>query len=292
MISDHYHPWVRHQGQSSYVWGVLGAIANATEQLRVGTGVSAAVNRMHPAVLAQASATAAALFGGRFFLGLGTGERLNEDVTGERWPTAGERREMLEETVEIVRKLWSGSVVNHRGRHFNVANARLFTLPSVPPELLIAGGGSRSVALAGRVADGLISVTPDARAVEVFESSGGRGKRKVGQVKVCYAETEEKARRIALEWWPNGALQGGLLSELARPEDFESATALATTEHIGKSIVCGPDAERHVDAIRAFFSAGFDDVYVHQVGPDQARFFDFYRSEILPEVLGARVGSR
>jgi G6PDH family F420-dependent oxidoreductase len=266
------------------VWSVLGAIAHATDQLRVATGVSAAIHRMHPAVLAHAAATAAALFGDRFSLGLGAGERLNEGVTGDRWPSAGERREMLEETIGILRHLWSGEVVNHRGQHFHVHDARLFTLPASPPDILVAGGGRRTVELAGRLGDGLISVTPDEHVVETFEASGGHGKRKIGQLKVCYAATVEEARRTALEWWPVAAIDGGPLAELARPEDFEAVTQLATEESVGNAIVCGPDTATHLRAIRAYFAAGYHEVYVHQVGPDQRSFLDFYRLEVLPEL--------
>jgi coenzyme F420-dependent glucose-6-phosphate dehydrogenase len=292
MISDHFHPWVRRQGQSPFVWTVLGAIANATDRLRVGTGVSAAVSRFSPVVLAQAAATTAALYEGRFFLGMGTGERLNEHITGARWPSTGERREMLEEAIGVIRDLWSGKEVNHRGDHFTVEHAQLFTLPATPPDLLIAAGGKRTAALAGRLADGVISVAPDEQLVEVFEESGGHGKRRIGQVKVCYAASEDDAKATALEWWPNGVLQGGPNTELPRPRDFEAATATATAEAIGDVIVCGPDPARHLAAIRAFLAAGYDEVYVHQVGPDQASFLDFYRLEILPELVDAADASR
>jgi coenzyme F420-dependent glucose-6-phosphate dehydrogenase len=287
MISDHFHPWVRRQGHSPFVWSVLGAIANATERLRVGTGVTAPIHRIHPVVLAQAAATTAALFGDRFSLGLGSGERLNENVTGQRWPSAGERREMLEEAIDIIRRLWAGKAVNHRGRHFQVHNAQLFTLPAAPPDLLVAGGGRRTIELAGRASDGLISVEPDERIIEMFDTAGGHAKRKIGQVKVCFAPTEAEARATALEWWPNGALKGGPLAELARPEDFEAATEHVTEDHLASAIVCGPDPARHVRAVRAFYAAGYHEVYVHQVGPHQQPFLDFYRSEVVPELFGA-----
>ncbi|MDQ3946768.1 MAG: TIGR03557 family F420-dependent LLM class oxidoreductase, partial [Actinomycetota bacterium] len=193
MISDHFHPWVRAQGQSPFVWAVLGGIAQATGRLRVGTGVAAPILRMHPVVTAHAAATAAVMLPGRFFLGLGTGERLNEHVTGGRWPGATERRAMLEEAVGIIRALFDGENVNHRGEHFQVENARLFTRPELPPPILLAAGGRRSAELAGRVADGMIAVTPDQRTVEAFEAAGGAGKPRLGQVHVCWAEDETEA---------------------------------------------------------------------------------------------------
>src|SRR3954468_23733329 len=165
MISDHFHPWVRAQGQSPFVWGVLGGVAHATSVLRVGTGVTAPIIRMHPAIVAHAAATAAAMLEGRFFLGLGTGERLSEHVVGERWPGATERRAMLEEAVGVIRKLLAGTNVNHRGDFYRVENAQLFTRPTVAPPIYLAAGGPKSAALAGRVADGMIGVAPSARTV-------------------------------------------------------------------------------------------------------------------------------
>src|SRR2546423_1345898 len=176
MLSDHFHPWTPTQGQSPFAWSVLGAIAHATSTLEVGTGVSAPVHRLHPTLLAHAAATVASLMPGRFFLGLGTGERLNEQITGERWPALAERREMLEEAVDIIRKLWDGKVVNHRGTHFTVEHAQLFSLPVEPPPLLIAASGARTAKLAGGVADGVISVAPDPAIVDAFEANGGSGK--------------------------------------------------------------------------------------------------------------------
>src|SRR4051812_19261839 len=232
MISDHFHPWIREQGQASFVWAVIGAIANATSELRVGTGVAAPLIRMHPAVVAHAAATAGVLLEGRFFLGLGTGERLNEHVTGERWPGATERRAMLEEAVGVIRKLLAGDNVNHRGDFYRVENAQLFTRPVVAPPIYLAAGGPKSAALAGRVADGMIGVGATARPVEAFEKAGGRGKPRLGQLHVCWAESEDKARRIAHEAWPNAAIQGQALSDLARPKDFERITAALSEETV------------------------------------------------------------
>src|SRR4051794_39719894 len=187
MISDHFHPWVRTQGQSPFVWTVLGAIATATSQLRVGTGVTAPIVRMHPAIVAHAAATAAVMFDGRFFLGLGTGERLSEHVTGERWPGATERRVMLAEAVDVIRALFSGRNVNHRGDYFRVENAQLFTRPLTSPPVMLAVGGAKSAALAGQIGDGMIAVAPTGAAVEAFEAAGGVGKPKLGQLHVCWA---------------------------------------------------------------------------------------------------------
>jgi coenzyme F420-dependent glucose-6-phosphate dehydrogenase len=286
MISDHFHPWVRSQGQSPFVWGVLGGIAEATRHLRVGTGVVAPVLRIHPAVVAHAAATAAVMLPGRFFLGLGSGERLNEHVTGGRWPGAIERRAMLEEAVGVIRALFEGTNVNHRGEHFRVENARLFTRPEVAPPVYLAAGGPRSAELAGRVADGMIGVVPEHRTVEAFEAAGGRGKPRLGQVHVCWAEDEAEARRTAARYWPQAALAGAALSDLARPEDFEQALSAlseeAVEDAVAEAVVCGPDPDRHVAAIARFAAAGFTEVYVHQVGPDQEGFLAFFEKQVRP----------
>ena len=284
MISDHFHPWTSAQGQSPFVWSVLGAIAQATERIEVGTGVTAPILRLHPAIIAQAAATATALMPGRFFLGLGTGERLNEHVTGRHWPTAAVRREMLEEAVQIVRALFDGKNVNHRGEHFVVEHAQLFTLPDEPPPLYIAASGKRSAALAGRVADGLIGVDPSPGVVDAFEANGGGGKPRLGQLHVCVDDDEARARRTAHRRWPNGALPGASLTELARPSDVEDVAALLSEEQVADRVICGHDVDRHIEAIAAFAAAGFERVYVHQVGPDQDAFLRFARDELLPRL--------
>jgi coenzyme F420-dependent glucose-6-phosphate dehydrogenase len=284
MISDHYHPWVGAQGQAPFVWGVLGAIAQATSELEVGTGVTAPIQRIHPAIVAQAAATAACLMPGRFFLGLGSGERLNEHVTGQHWPSAGARREMLEEAVEVIRALFEGKLVNHRGPHFTVEGARLYTLPDELPPIHLAASGKRSAALAGRIADGLIGVVPSPDHVDAFEANGGRGKPRLAQVHVCVDEDEAAARRTALRYWPQGAIEGTALAELPRPEEFEQLAALVTEDQVADVVVCGVDVDRHLEAIAEFATAGFDTVYVHGVGPDQETFLRFYRDEVLPRI--------
>ena len=284
MISDHFHPWVSEQGESPFVWGVLGAISQATTRLELGTGVTAPVQRLHPAIVAQAAATAAALLPGRFFLGLGSGERLNEHITGEHWPSAGVRRAMLEEAIGVIRRLLDGGNVNHHGEHFDVEHAQLFSLPDEPPPLFIAASGKRSAALAGRTADGLIGVEPDPGVVDAFEANGGAGKHRFGQIHVCVDADEAAARRTARRVWPNGALTGTVLTELPRPREFEQVAALVTEDQVAAHVVCGTDVDRHLEAIAAFASAGFDRVYVHQVGPDQTAFFRFYREEIVPRL--------
>jgi coenzyme F420-dependent glucose-6-phosphate dehydrogenase len=284
MVSDHYHPWIDRQGHSPFVWGVLGAISETTERVKVGTGVTCPILRIHPGILAQAAATAAVQLPGRFLFGVGTGENLNEHVLGQRWPSADERLEMLEEAVEVLRVLWKGGVRSHRGRHFHVEDARIFDLPEQPPPVLLAVKGRKATELAGRIGDGLIAVAPEEDIVQRFEEAGGSGKPKYAQFHACWAEDESQARRTAHERWPNAAIPGELGVELPMPRHFEQAAGNVTEEAVAEQVVCGPDPERHIEAIRQHESAGFDHVWVHQIGPDQSRFLRFYEQEVLPKV--------
>jgi G6PDH family F420-dependent oxidoreductase len=281
LISDHFHPWIERQPHSSFVWGVLGAIAEATERLEVGTGVTCPTTRIHPAIIAHAAATAASLMAGRFFLGVGTGENLNEHVLGQRWPDWDVRVEMLEEAIEVIRELWRGEVTSHRGRHYEVENARLYTLPEELPRIHVAAGGPRMAERAGAVGDGLIGTGPEPELVEAYRAAGGDGPR-FGMVTVCWAESEQQARRTAHEWWPTAALHGEVTQELPNPAQFTDLVSIVTEEQVAEAISCGPDADVHLAKIQAYVDAGYDHVYVHQVGPDQAGFIDFARRELLP----------
>jgi G6PDH family F420-dependent oxidoreductase len=281
LISDHYHPWTDRQGESPFVWSVIGAIAERTERLRLGTGVTCPTFRIHPAIVAQAAATSAALMEGRFFLGVGTGESLNEHIAGQRWPSAEERLEMLEEAIWVMRELWKGRLVSHDGRYFTVDRARIYSLPDEPPAIAVAAAGRRAAELAGRVGDALITTAAADDVISAFEAAGGSDKSRYGQLTVCYAETEKEAIATALEWWPNAALGGELGQELPLPRHFEQAAETVTAADVAESVVCGPDPELHRAAIDEFADAGFDHVYIHQVGPDQRAFFEFARSELV-----------
>ena len=283
LISDHFHPWTDRQGQAPFVWGVLGAIAERTTALRIGTGVTCPLIRTHPAVVAQAAATAAALLPGRFFLGVGTGENLNEHVLGHRWPPTELRRAMLAEAVHVMRLLWRGDLATHRGEHYTVENARLYTLPEEPIEVMVAAGGVEAASLAGEIGDGLVCTSPDAEAVQAFTAAGGsEAAPRFGQLTVCVARTEEIAVATALEWWPNAALRGPLAQELPLPSHFEQAAAMVSEEDIARAVVCGPDPEPIVEAIEQFREAGFTHVYLHQVGPDQEPLLRLFEREIAP----------
>jgi coenzyme F420-dependent glucose-6-phosphate dehydrogenase len=287
LISDHFHPWIERHPHSPFVWGVLGAIAEATDKLVVGTGVTCPTMRIHPAIVAHAAATAADLMPGRFFLGVGTGENLNEHILGQAWPEWEVRAEMLEEAVEVIRALWSGEMTSRRGRHFRVQNARLRTLPEALPPIRVAASGSRMAGLAARIGDGLIATAPDRDLVKSYDTAGGTGP-KIGQLTVCWASTEEEARRTAHEWWPTAALHGEVSQELPNPSQFTQLAEGVTEDQVAEMIVCGPDADRHLGKIEEFERAGFDHVYLHQVGPDQQGFIDWARDEILPAVGAAK----
>ncbi|MDQ3410888.1 MAG: TIGR03557 family F420-dependent LLM class oxidoreductase [Chloroflexota bacterium] len=281
-ISDHFHPWIDRQGQSVFVWAVIGGIAQATDRLRLGTGVTCPTIRTHPAIIAHAAATAGAMMPGRFYLGVGSGENLNEHILGDHWPEVDVRHDMLEEAVAIIRQLWQGGSHSHSGRHYTVQNARIYTLPEEPVPIMVAASGPKAAALAGKIGDGFIGTSPKAETLQTFDQAGGRGKPKYGQATVCWAADEASARKTALEIWPNGAIPGELGQELPQPAHFEQAAQLVTEEHIAEGMVCGPDAKKHIAEIQKYIDAGYDHVYIHQIGPDQEGFLNFYQRDVLP----------
>ncbi|MFC4552506.1 MULTISPECIES: TIGR03557 family F420-dependent LLM class oxidoreductase [Halorussus] len=285
-ISDHYHPWISQQGHAPYVWTTLGGVANATDEVDVGVGVTCPIIRYEPAILAQATATVASMLqdqGREFFWGVGTGENLNEHVTGQKWPPHHVRLEMLEEAVDVVRKLWTGDVVNHEGKHYTVERAQLYTTPDEAPPVVVSAYGEHAAQAAADLGDGFWSVGPQ-DVVSTFEEAGGEG-HKFSQLTVCYAEDEDEAVETAHEYWPNSLVPGELSSELAIPKYFEQASQQVTKEDVREadSIVTDPDPQTHIDNVQKFVDAGYDHVYVHQIGPDQEKFFDFYKDEIVPE---------
>ncbi len=280
-ISDHYHPWNDTQGHSPFVWSVIGAISQVCE-LPVTTAVTCPTVRIHPAVLAQAAATSAVMCRGGFTFGVGTGEALNEHILGDPWPSTEVRLEMLAEAVEVIRKLWSGRFVNHRGKHYTVDHARVYTRPQRPPEIYVSGFGPKSTALAARIGDGYINTTPDPDLVRAFRDGGGGDKPVQGAFKACVAASEADAVRIAYERWPNSALPGELAQVLASPRHFEQATGLVTPDAVRQAVVSGQRVEDHLAKIDTYARAGFDEVYVTNIGPHQAEFFRLYAEQVLP----------
>src|SRR4051794_16761480 len=280
-ISDHYHPWVEAQGQSSFVWSVIGALSQVTERLPVTTAVTCPTMRIHPAIIAQAAATAAALLPGRFHLGVGSGEALNEHILGDPWPSADVRIEMLEEAIEIIRELWTGNQVEHYGEHFVVENARIYTLPQQLPHILVSGFGPKSVEMAARSGDGYCIVGPAEPMISQYRDNGGTGVVQSG-TKVCWGPDEAECRRTATRIWPNEAIPGELAQVLPNPAHFEQAAELVTEDKVAESVVCGPDMDKHVAMLQEMADAGVDEAYVQQIGGDHDGFFQAYREHVLP----------
>jgi G6PDH family F420-dependent oxidoreductase len=283
LISDHFHPWIDKQGESPFVWGVLGALAEATEDMRIGTGVTCPTIRIHPAIIAQAAATAEALMPGRFFLGVGSGEHLNEHVLGDRWPEASVRIEMMAEAIEVIRTLWEGGLKSHHGKHYTVENARIYSLPERLPEIIVAAAGPDAAQVAGKLGDGLVSTGPDEEVIQAFKKAGGSGPLYC-EVQVCYAESEKDALETAKEYWPNMAMGGQLGQELALPSLYEAVAEHVSDDKLKESGSLGPDPDVHIEGIKKFADAGFDHLCIHQIGPDQDAFFEFYKDQVLPKL--------
>jgi G6PDH family F420-dependent oxidoreductase len=279
-ISDHYHPWNTEQGQSTFVWSVLGAIA-ATTNLRLTTAVTCPTYRIHPAILAQASATVATLAPGRFSFGVGSGERLNEHILRGEWPPAAIRQERLAEAIEVIRRLWTGETVTHRGTHFQVDAARLFSRPEVVPPILVSGFGPAATELAARVGDGWMTMQPDGELLARYRDHGGSGVTQ-GGMKICWAPSADDALHTALARWGFESIGGQSAQELPSWTEFEDLGAAASPDAVAESVPCGPDPKRAAEAIQAYVDAGFDEVYISQMGPDQAGGIRFLAEEVLP----------
>ncbi|MEU5716385.1 LLM class F420-dependent oxidoreductase [Streptomyces sp. NPDC020403] len=283
VTSDHYFPWLASQGHAPYAWSVLGAAAQATSRIPLMTYVTCPTTRYHPAVIAQKAATLQLLSEGRFRLGLGSGENLNEHVVGAGWPTAPVRLEMLEEAVEIIRALFDGDSVSYRGTHFHVENARLWDLPEQRVPIGIAVSGPKSCDLAGRLGDLVIATEPESGLLDAFDRQGGAGKPRVGQVPVCYDPDRDAAIARAHDQfrWSVGGWK--VNSEVPGPAGFEQATQHVRPEDVADAVPCGDDVETFVDAVRAYSDAGFTEVALVQVGGGHQRpFIDWARSTLLP----------
>lgn len=287
LISDHIHPWTNRQGHSGFVWSVIGAIAQATDDLRLGTGVTCPLIRIHPVIVAHAAATASCLMPGRFFLGVGTGENLNEHVTGAKWPASDERLSMLEEAIGLMRELWDGGYVTHRGEHYTAEGVRIFDVPDDGVELAVAAMQPKAAQLAGRVGDALVNVAPAEKIIEQFDEAGGAGKPKYGQITVCWAATEEEARRTAFEVWPNVLVEGSASQELPLPSDFEELVESRSPDDLEGVLPLGPDPEAYVSALRSYADAGYTHVYFHQIGPDQVGFIEFASEHLVDAAVAA-----
>ncbi|WKN49709.1 TIGR03557 family F420-dependent LLM class oxidoreductase [Nocardioides sp. Arc9.136] len=281
-ISDHFHPWNDEQGESAFVWSVIGALSQACS-LPVTTAVTCPTVRVHPAVVAQAAATASVMLDGRFTLGVGTGEALNEHVLGGPWPSLDVRLEMLEEAVDVMRELWTGQTVTRQGKHYQVDTARLYTLPEQPVPVYVSAFGPKALQTAIAIGDGFVSTAPDADSVAQFKEATG-GKPTQGGVKVAWAATEDEGVDHAHRLWANAGLPGELAQVLPSPKHFEQASQLVTRESTAGSIVAGPDVARHVDQLQQYVDAGYDEVYVANMGPHYLDMIRAYGSEVLPQL--------
>lgn len=287
-ISDHFHPWVDKQGHSPFVWNVIGGIAAATQSFGVVTAVTCPIIRIHPAIIAQAAATSAAMLPGRFVFGVGTGENLNEHVVGQGWPPYDLRADMLDEALMIIRELWEGDVVTYYGEHYTVEEARIYTLPDEPPPIVMASGGENSAELAGEIADGLMTTSPEEKLVDLFkraasEANGAGGDLIYGKVTGCYAPDRDDALQTAYDWWSFTALPGELSQELRTPQHYEQAVKLVREEDLEEKLPLGPDAQAWKDKIQQYLDTGYTHVCLQQIGPDQQAFIDWAKREILPD---------
>ncbi len=280
-ISDHFHPWIAAQGHSPFVWSVLGGIAASTTHIDVGVGVSCPTTRIHPAIIAQAAATTSLLLGDRFFLGVGTGEALNEHVLGHRWPPHEVRLKMLEEAVQVIRDLWTGEVIDFAGAFYTVENAQLYDAPSTRLPVIVSAFGPDAIELAARLGDGLWSHGTESALVDRYLEAGGGGPR-YAQLSLCWDHDEAAARKTVHQVWPTKALPGQLSQDLLSPSHFEQAVQLVDEDAATESTPCGPHVEPIIELVQEFVNAGFDHVYFHQIGPDQYGFLEFWQDKLRP----------
>jgi len=284
VISDHYQPWLEEQGHSGYAWSILGAVAQATDTLPLMTYVTCPTLRYHPAVVAQKAATVQILSDGRFRLGLGAGENLNEHIVGKRWPTVGVRHEMLVEAVEIINELFDGEgTVNFRGQHFDVEQAKLWDRPDTRVPIGIAVSGRNSCSLAGQHADLMIATEPKPELGEMFDATGGKGKPRVGQIAVSYDPDRKKAEKRAHEQFRWFGLGWKVNADLPNPESFEGASQFVKPGDVSEQLPCGDDIDEYIEKIKPFVDAGFTEIALVQIGGEnQAGFIEWSESDLLP----------
>lgn len=280
-VSDHFHPWVSEHEHSGFAFSMLAAIAARTSAIGLATGVTCPFIRYHPAIVAQAAATTSILSGGRFTLGVGAGERLNEHVVGAGWPAAATRHEMLREALEIIRLLWSGGYQSYDGKHLRLEDARVFDLPDELPDIAVAAGGPEAARLAGELGDALFVTEPRAELVAAYEEVGGGGDR-YAEVPLAWAASEDDAAESARRLFRFGVTGWKVQAELPNPVNFDAATELVTADHMREQFGCGPDVERHVEIARPFVDAGYDHLALINAGPDMDGFFDFFTKELAP----------
>ncbi|MGC4935295.1 TIGR03557 family F420-dependent LLM class oxidoreductase [Gordonia sp. DT30] len=280
-LSDHFHPWLDVQGHSAFTWSLLASIAAKTDRLRIATGVTCPTMRYHPAVIAQAAATTAIISDGRFTLGVGAGERLNEHVIGIGWPGAKKRHDMLREALEIIRLLWSGGYQSYEGKYLQIEDAQVFDLPDKHPVIAVASSGGASARIAAELGDGLFATEPKSKIVDAYQAAGGDGS-KYSEIPLAFAGTPEEGAQAVLEksrWFVTG---WKVMSELPNPVNFDAASTTVREEDVLEQFACGPDPDRHAEVVKQYVDAGFDQLVLQNAGPDPDGFFDFCKSDLLP----------
>ena len=293
MVSDHFHPWVPSQGHSAFVFALMGAIGQATKKVTFGPGVTPPGYRYHPAIVAQAAATLAAMFPDRFWLGLGAGEALNEHIIGEYWPEAPIRLDRLMESIDIIKKMFTGKVVKHKGTHFTLESAKLYTMPATPPPIYVATSGPIMSERTGKFCDGIITVGAGEDRITNLMARFEKGAREAGkdpskmprlmQIHVSWADTEEECVAQAMREWPTGGMAFPK-QDIRNPEDFEAMRKIVRPEDFKNRVLMTPDLDLHVAEIQKYVDFGFTEIYIHQVGRDQGAFLDAYSKHVLPKV--------
>ena len=283
--SDHYSPWLTEQGHAPYAWTVLGAVAQATERVELATYVTCPTVRYHPAVIAQKAATLQLLSEGRFILGLGSGENLNEHVVGEGWPAVDARQDMLEEAITIIRELHTGELVTWEGQYFRVDSARIWDLPEGGVPIGLAVSGDKSIARFAPVGDHLIAVQPEESLVSGWNETKGTESRSIGQIPICWGRDKEAAIEKAhaqFRWFGGG---WSVNADLPTPAGFAGASQFVRPEDVAESIACGPDLDELAESVRPYLEAGFTDVAIVQVGDEgQQEFLDEVAEPLLEKL--------
>ncbi len=297
MAADHFHPWVPQQGQSPLVWSWMGALGVSTQRLTFGPGVTCSSYRYHPAIIAQGSATLAVMYPGRYWLGIGTGEALNEHVVGGEWPDAPVRLERMVESIEIIKQLFTGKKVRYSGKHLKMESARLYTRPEVPCPIYVAASGPKTAETAGRMCDGLITPSAPREKLKMLIESFEKGAREAGkepssmpkllQLHVSWAATGEEAEQQAMKEWPNGGIRAPK-QDIRSPEDFAEFAKLVRPEDFKGRVFISTNLDEHRQHIQGFLDLGFNEVHVHNVGRNQSDFIRAYGESVIPALVGKK----
>jgi G6PDH family F420-dependent oxidoreductase len=291
-VSEHFHPWTPQQGNAAFAWSFMGALGQRTS-LPFGTAVTCPGFRYHPAVIAHAAATLGAMYPGRFWLGLGAGEALNEHVVGPSWPEVGVRSAMMFEAIEIINKLFTGKVVKHAGTYFTLESAKLYTRPEQPVPVYVATAGPVNAKRTGKFADGIITVGAADEKISMLWDKFREGASEAGkdasamrtqlQVHVSWAPTQAQAEEQAVKEWPNGGMAFPK-QDIKNPEDFANMAKLVRLEHFKNRMLISADLDEHVTQLQSFVDMGFDEIYLHNVGRDQAGFIETFGNKVLPRL--------